>query len=183
LLLLGPLVLGVASGLVAGGKLANWARVRLRWPWLVVAALVVRLAVLASPLNSVDGTQYVYAAWLAILIGWCAWNADRLPGVWLVAAGTALNLVVILANDSRMPVAATAGILVARGHVGQYVLMDSTTHLAWLGDWITVPGPLGGVYSPGDLVVGLGIGIVSFLITRPGARRTKLDETSTGIGS
>jgi hypothetical protein len=73
---------------------------------------------------------------------------------------------------------------VEQGHAGQYVVMGSATHLNWLADWIGVPGPLGGAYSPGDAVVGLGIAAVAFLATRQhAAPATKLDETSGRIGS
>jgi len=43
--------------------------------------------------------------------------------------------------------------------------MDSSTRLAWLGDWIVLPTWLGGAYSPGDVVIGLGAGVVAFLLT------------------
>jgi hypothetical protein len=84
-----------------------------------------------------------------------------------------------------MPVAPSlAGSLVQRGHVGQYVLMGPGTHLNWLADWIGVPGALGGAYSPGDVVVGLGIGLVAYLATRQrAAGATKLDKTSGQLGS
>jgi hypothetical protein len=104
----------------------------------------------------------------------------------VVGAGAALNLVVVVANGGRMPVApALAGVLVQRTHLGQYVLMGSNTNLNWLGDWITASWPVGipGAYSPGDLVVAVGIGVVAFFATRQQARSaTKLVETSTRIG-
>lgn len=96
-----------------------------------------------------------------------------------------MNLVVVIANGARMPVdPALAGSLVNRGHIGQYVVMGGGTNLGWLGDWIGVPGPLGGAYSPGDVVIAIGIAAVAFFATRQGpAAATKLDETSGRIGS
>jgi hypothetical protein len=185
MLLLVALVIGLVAGVVTGGKLGNVANVNLRWPWLVVGALVVREATVFSPLSRIEGVQYLYAASLAVLIAWTIWHVDRLRGAWFVAIGAALNLIVVLANGARMPVAqALAGPLVERGHIGQYVLMGAGTNLSWLADWIGVPGPLGGAYSPGDVVVALGIGIVAFFATRQGPiAATKLDETSGRIGS
>jgi Family of unknown function (DUF5317) len=185
MLLLVALVLGLIAGIATGGKLGNLAHVSIRWPWLVVAALVIREAAILSPLNGIDGVQYVYLAALAALVGWTAWHASRLRGAWIVAIGAAMNLVVVIANGARMPVAqALAGPLLDRGHVGQYVVMGPGTSLAWLGDWIGVPGPLGGAYSPGDAVIALGIAAVAFFATRQGpAAATKLDETSGRIGS
>lgn len=175
MLLLGGLVIGVVIGVAMGGKLGHLSTLRFRWPYFVLGVLVIKEVVLVTPLNRVDGAQFVYAASLAALVGWTIWNFDLLPGVWLVSAGAALNLVVVLANGGRMPVAhelAAHGshLLIDRGFVGQYILMGPHTNLNWLADWVALPGPLGALvreaYSPGDLVVALGIAVVAFLATR-----------------
>jgi hypothetical protein len=154
--------------------LANFGQLSVNWPWLVVAALVVREAAVLSPLSGVDGVQYVYVVALAGLVAWTAWHASRLRGAWIVAFGAAMNLVVVIANGARMPVAPElAGLLIARGHIGQYVVMGSGTNLGWLGDWIGVPGALGGAYSPDDVVIAIGIAAVAFFATRQAAA-TKL---------
>lgn len=184
MLVLVPLVLGLVIGVAAGGKLGNLAALRFRWPWFVLAVLLIREAAVLRPLSQVDGVQYVYAAALAALVAWTALHVKHLAGVWVVTLGAAMNLVVIVANGARMPVAVSlAGTLVQRGHFGQYVLMGPGTNLNPLADWIGFPWPFPGAYSPGDLVIALGIGIVVLLATvhRPEAG-TKLDETSTRIG-
>lgn len=166
MLLLIPIVVGAGAGLLAQGRMANWLDTPVRWPWLVVIALVVRETVAITPLRSVDSLRFVYAGFLLVLIGWSLWHVRRLPGVWLMAVGAVMNLAVIAANDFRMPVvASSAGSLVKAGHLGQYTLMDSSTPLSFLGDWIVTPTWLGGVYSPGDLVIGVGAGVVAFLLT------------------
>jgi hypothetical protein len=176
-LVLIPLVAGLAIGIATGGKLGNLANMRFRWPWFVLAVLVIREAILFRPFSGIDGIQYLYVAALAALVGWTAWHFKRLPGVWLVSVGAAMNLVVILANGARMPVApALAGVLVQRGHLGQYVLMGPGTNLNWLADWIGFPWPVRGAYSPGDLVIAVGIGIVVLFATLPPPRaETKLE--------
>jgi hypothetical protein len=185
-LVLIPLVAGLAIGIATGGKLGNLANVRFRWPWFVLAVLVIREAILFRPFNRIDGIQYLYVAALAGLVAWTFLHVRRLTGVWLVAGGAALNLLVVVANGGRMPVApALAGALVQRNHIGQYVLMGSNTNLYWLADWITVSGPVGirGAYSPGDLVVAVGIGVVAYFATRQQApSTTKLVEDPTWIG-
>jgi hypothetical protein len=180
LLILGPIVAGVLVALAMGGRLANWAEVRFRWPWVVVVALLIRFGVAGTPLGRVDWLRYVYVASLVALIAWTLWHVDRLPGVWLVSLGSAMNLVVISANDFRMPVvAAAAGRLVEAGHHGQYAVMDSSTRLPWLADWL-FPGVLGAVYSPGDVVIGVGLGVLAFAVTRKSPEsRAKLDPTKT----
>jgi hypothetical protein len=184
-LLLAALVLGLVAGVLTGGKLANVSNLSFRWPWFVIAALLIREATALCPLAGIEGVQYVYAAALAMLVAWTVLHIRRVRAVWLVAAGALMNLIVVLANGARMPVAAAlAGGLVDRGHAGQYVVMSPATNLNWLADWIGVPGALGGVYSPGDAVVAIGIAAVAFLATRQrDAAATKLDETSGRIGS
>ena len=181
MLFVGGVALGVIVGLVTHGSLDNLARLRFRWPWLAVAALLVREATVLTPLRNVDGIQYLYAASLATLVAWTLWHVNRVRGIWVVAAGSALNLVVIAANGGRMPVALeAAGSLVQRGHLGQYTLMGSGTHLNWLADWIVLRwGPLE-AYSPGDLTVAVGIAVVIALAMRS---RTEPDETGRRIVS
>ncbi len=158
--------LGVVAGLVAGGRIDNFARLRFRWPVVVIAAVLVREAVLVTPLNRVDAAQWAYAAALAAVVFWTAWHIGRVPGAWLVTLGAALNLVVILANSARMPVArAMAGELVQRGTIGQYTLMGSGTQLGFLADWISIKW-LPGAYSPGDLVTAAGLFLIGLLVTR-----------------
>jgi len=156
---------GVALGLAGGGNLANLARLKFRWPLLLVAAVALRYVVIFTPLSHVEGAQYVYAASLAIIVLWTVWHLRLLPGVWLVTLGGALNLIVVLTNGGRMPVDATlaarqlGGILAQRGHIGQYTVMGPDTHLGFLGDWLSL-GPLPEAYSPGDVLIAMGIALV-----------------------
>lgn len=171
MLWIAALGIGVAAGYVIGGRLDNLSRLRFRWPWLVVAALVIRAAILLTPLRRVDGVQYLYLAALTALVAWTLWQIELVRGIWLIAMGSALNLVVIATNGARMPVAPElAGSLVHSGQVGQYTLMSAETNLNWLADWIALPGPIGRwlpeAYSPGDVVVALGIGVVIALAMR-----------------
>ena len=92
MLLIVPLALGAIAGLVAGGRMVNWLDIPWRWPWIVIAALVVREAVALTPLNGVDSFRYVYALFVAVLLGWTSWHVRRLPGVWIISAGAAMNL-------------------------------------------------------------------------------------------
>lgn len=156
---------GVALGLAGGGNLSNLARLKFRWPLLLVAAIALRYIVIFSPLSKVEGAQYGYAASLAVIVLWTVWHLRLLPGVWLVTLGATLNLIVVLANGGRMPVDATlaatqlGGILAQRGHIGQYAVMGPDTHLGFLGDWLSL-GPLPEAYSPGDILIAMGIALV-----------------------
>jgi hypothetical protein len=160
------MALGLGLGLLTGGSADNFGRLRFRWPWLVIGAVVVREVVLLSPLDHVEGAQYLYALALAAIVIWTLLHLRRLRGIWIVTAGGGLNLLVILANGSRMPVAPElAASLAQHGEIGQYTVMGTGTHLNLLGDWIALR-PLPEAYSPGDLVVAIGIAVVVFLATR-----------------
>jgi hypothetical protein len=156
---------GLLLGLLGGGNLSNLARLKFRWPLFIVGAVLLRYVVIFSPLNRVEGAQYVYALSLGLIVLWTVWHLRRLPGVWLVTLGGLLNLIVVLANGGRMPVdpglaqRQLGGILVQHGHVGQYTLMGPDTHLNWLGDWLSL-GLLPEAYSLGDLLIGMGIALV-----------------------
>ena len=68
MLLLVALVIGLVAGIATGGKLANVANLSIRWPWVVIAALIVREVAVLSPLSRVDGIQYVYVVALVALV-------------------------------------------------------------------------------------------------------------------
>ncbi len=165
------IVAGLLLGIAGGGILSNLARLKFRWPWVLLAAVLVREVVVFSPLSRIDGAQYVYVVSLGVIVLWTVWHLKSLPGVWLVTAGGLLNLIVVVANAGRMPVAPDlartelGGALIQRGHIGQYTLMGPDTHLNVLGDWISLH-PLPTAFSPGDLLIAAGIALVILLATR-----------------
>jgi Family of unknown function (DUF5317) len=175
LLLIGA-ALGLVAGLLTGGSIHSLLARRLRWPLVVLAAFLVRELEVRTPLADSSLAPLTFVLSLAVLIGWTLWHRDELPGIWLVAAGMTLNLAVALANGGHMPVVPAAAHLgppqlQEQGSWAEYTLMGEDTRLGWLGDWITLPGPLGRLlpqaYSPGDMVSLLGITAVLFLGTRP----------------
>lgn len=166
MIFIAAIVLGLVFGVLTGGRVENLAKLRFRWPALVLVALIVRAAILITPLNAVDGAQYVYLLGLVVIVAWTIWHWRRLRGVWVVSLGGALNVLVIAANGARMPVAhESAGSLDSRGTYGQYTLMDPQTNLNFLGDWIRL-SPVAGAYSIGDVIIALGLAIVVFLAVR-----------------
>src|SRR5712691_6775737 len=98
------MILGCLAGVALGGRLSNWSAINLRWPWVVILALLIRVGVAGTPLGRIDWLRSVYVASRVALIAWTLCNADRLFGIWLVSVGSTINLSVIVANDFPMPV-------------------------------------------------------------------------------
>jgi hypothetical protein len=165
MLFLLAIAFGLLLGLAGGGHLSNLARLKFHQPWLLVLAIVLRYVLVFTPLSRIEGAQYVYAASLALIVLWTIWHLRLLPGIWLVTIGGTLNLLVVLANNGRMPVDPAlasrqlGGILVERGHMGQYTVLGPDTHLGFLGDWLSL-GPFPEAYSPGDILIAMGIALV-----------------------
>jgi hypothetical protein len=177
-----PPALGVALGLLLGGSSANWGNIRVRWPWLIVVVLVVRIAIGFSPVGTIDALRYVYILTIVGFLVWALMQFRALPGIWIAVIGAAMNLLVMLANGGHMPVSPVSGFTPAHAG-GLYIVGDSTTSLNWLGDWIGIPGILGGAASPGDFLIALGVGVTAFLITRRRPPATKLlEETTSSMG-
>src|SRR5437899_12621735 len=99
------IVLGLVFGLLTGGNLTNLAGLKFRWPWVIVAVIVVREAVLLTPLNAIAGAQYLYLVALAAIIAWTVWHFDRVRGIWLIAVGASVNWLQILLDVGDISVA------------------------------------------------------------------------------
>src|SRR5437879_12144488 len=99
------IVLGLVFSLLTGGNLTNLAGLKFRWTWVIVAVIVVREAVLLTPLNAIAGAQYLYLVALAAIIAWTVWHVDRGRGIWLIAVGATLNQLVVRDDGARTPLA------------------------------------------------------------------------------
>lgn len=166
MLFVAAIVLGVAFALLSGGRLENLARLRFRWPWLLVGAVVVREVIMLTPLGTFDGARFAYVAALIVILTWTIQHWRRVRGIWLTSVGLTLNLIVIVANGERMPVAPElAASLVRHGTLGQYTVMGPATNLNLLGDWVA-QYPIPEAYSPGDVLIALGLAIVVFSAAR-----------------
>lgn len=179
LLLLGG-ALGLLGGLALGGSLAPLGRVRLRWSLVVPIALVIKELGIWGPMASVGAGPWLYVVSALALFAWLLYHRRELPWDWIIAAGMALNLVVVLANAGHMPVRVALAHrgppqLLELGSWGQYVLEGPQTRLSWLDDTIGLPGLLGRAfpqaYSAGDLIAALGLLVTLLLITRPSRLR------------
>ncbi len=177
-----PVVAALALGLALGGSLGRLAQIRLRAPWLFLAAIA--LQVVAFPGFGLPWTTHETVAsvlWVAsygLLVVAAVLNR-RLTGVPIVAAGMGLNLVAILANRGTMPVtfeAMHAAGRVSETHANSTAMADPS--LPWLVDRWSAPDwlPLANVFSVGDVVIALGAFVI--VLAAMGAQRPTLSRLS-----
>jgi len=167
-------VVAVVAGLVTGGSLRAFERVRVHWWGAAVGGLALQAVPAGQNLRLAAATlvgSYV------LLVGFALVNR-RLPGGWLVMAGLAMNLAVVLPNGG-MPVSAAA-VSVAGAPAGTVVAGDLKRHemtsgdvLRPLGDVIPVPKPVGIVLSVGDLALYSGVAwfLLAVMLGRPAENR------------
>lgn len=154
-------VLCVATVPLAGGQLGALADVRLRAGWLLIAALAIQIVIVSVvPGWSEGGHNAAHLASYGLLAAFLLANW-RLPYVWLIAVGGALNFVAIAANRGVMPAdpdaLARAGLsLDAEGFSNSSAVEDP--RLPFLGDVLATPAswPVSNVFSVGDVVIVLG---------------------------
>ncbi len=174
MILLSALVLG----LLVGAGWARWQKRPYRAPdlkliWLAIAAFVPQLIVAYLP-----STRSLLPDWLAAgllaasLVGFLAfiWINRRLPGMWVLFLGVALNLAVMLANRGWMPISPeTASHLPGGGNAaaeglgerfGQkdILLLPQDMRLPYLSDRFLLPGwsPYQVAFSLGDIFIAVG---------------------------
>jgi len=179
--LLIAILVGLAAGLISGGRPGNLVRLHLRWPVLIFLALVIQLAIFTSWLpvpRPLLPLFYVLSNLIALV--WLGRNI-RIQGVPCIALGAIGNLVAIVANGGRMPVdgallararGASAETAVALGQSpSNSILKTSQTRLPWLTDQFLLgpPFPLPTVFSIGDLLIGLGVAWLIAAGMRPAA--------------
>ena len=154
--------------LLLGGDVRRLGSTPLRHVTWIVVALAVQILII----ELLDGPAWVLRAahigTYLVLIAFVAVNR-RIPGVVPIGIGAALNGLTIAVNDGTLP--ARPGALRAAGldtSAGGFVNSGALAHphLSLLGDVFAVPAPLplANVFSIGDVVIILGIGIAAWRI-------------------
>ena len=160
---LAVLAVAVLVSVVRGGQLRRVADADLRLGWVLFLGVALQVGVdLAAaqgwlPDAGLSGWSLLLVSQLLVVVFLVA--NRHLPGVWLVAAGLALNAAVMAANRA-MPVDPSAIAALGIGEVavpaGKHTLLTAETHLPWLADIIPVPF-LRSIVSVGDLVLAAGL--------------------------
>jgi len=156
------IALCLATVPLAGGNLMRLADLRLRLPGLALAAIGLQVLIVTVAPGGLAGAHEVLHVASYALLGAFGWANRRVTGVPVVLAGGALNVAAILANGGVMPAdPAVADVAAVQARPGAFVnsVPVADAHLGFLGDVLATPAslPLHNVYSPGDLVIVLGL--------------------------
>jgi hypothetical protein len=175
----------VATVPLARGNLARLLELRLRSAWAAFAAIALQVAITSFPRGSAALHSSLHVLSYGLAGAFLVANR-RVPGLWVMAAGGALNLLAIAVNGGVMPASssalAVAGLPATDGFANSAAL--SQPHLAFLGDVIGVPGPwpIGNVLSVGDLVLFAGL-LVLLHRACGGARRAPRPSRARGCAA
>jgi len=157
-------LLGAAAMLTGRAGRGNGQDGLRGWPWLI-AGLGLQLVWLRF--LSLQVATPIPLHWLPVLALlsalWFLWLNRRYRGLWVLAAGAGLNVLVMASNGGLMPISPTSlrAIGAASLHTGAAIALskdrllgDNATHLAFLDDRLVVAAVgLRASYSLGDLLV------------------------------
>lgn len=183
-MLIGGIALGLIAGLVAGGRLDNLLRVRLRWIALLFLAVLVRFGTELLIVQGFDVVERLRQplfglAYGLLLVG--LWANRHHPGFALAFVGSLANATAIILNGGSMPIYEPS--LRAAGLRPEDVTSPfySVVQAELPADFILRAGPLidliplpippfQGVASIGDLFLGAGLAFFAFAaVLRGGA--------------
>lgn len=180
-------------GWLLRGKFGRLADVNISYYWMIFVPVGLYVgSLIAGAAHFVPHNSWVFG--MAHLVGFIAFVvvaiANRhIPGVYLMCAGLALNVIAIVANGGVMPGSREAIISIGAGeslkHVGtamRHSLIGSDTHLSFLCDIIAFKRPFviwPSVYSIGDIITSLGglIAIVAIMRSPRYSKQAVLKET------
>lgn len=192
MILLLSIVLGLAMGLAAGGKLSHLSGASLRGETALLISLVVQMAAPALPSITPLLSSAVLPAWVIGAVLVCAISLANIHSVGMPAilVGAVFNLLTVAANRG-MPVslalARIAGLPEPKDPLfladTLHVPMTGTTSLPILGDILPVTGPesLQAMVSLGDML--MVVGVAAFLVAAMTKRTSKKRSTRFALAS
>jgi hypothetical protein len=174
MILLVAILAGMLGGLlIARIRKRRWMVPSLRKLWLVIVAFLPQFFFSYLPATSFRVSDDLAAAGLIfsliLLLVFC-WFNRNISGMWLLALGLLLNLLVISVNGGFMPISPqTASRLVPPDTLAKFsignrfdykdiLLLPGQTRLVWLSDLFLPPQgfPYQVAFSLGDLLVASG---------------------------
>ena len=181
---LSTILLALIVGALAGGGIPRLADLNLRWTWLLVGALLLRVLAGLSRETGIAAdvpTGWAFIAAYGLIFIWL-WGNWRVPGLQIAAVGIGANMAAVLVNAGQMPIWAAA--FFAAGFDESVIANDPFHFLlraetvaefvargGLFGDVIPLPIPIiRDVVSVGDLLLALGIfWAIVYSMTRTGA--------------
>lgn len=166
-------LIAIATGYLAGGRLRAFERLHLHWWPLAAVGLALQLMPVPDLRGDLERTvagALVLASYPPLLL-FAARNA-AVVGLPTIFVGLMLNYGVIAANGSmpvRADAIATAGLDGAQTALSsdpKHHLLETDDQLQPLADVIGVPSPFRQVVSVGDLVVYVGVGMLTVAVMR-----------------
>jgi hypothetical protein len=166
------IVIGLAVGLLAGGRPAGIGQVQFRWAWLIFLGFGAQVLLFSAPVTERIGNlgPPIYVASTAMVLVALMRNVAQ-PGLPIVALGALSNFAAIIANGGYMPAStdalATLGRLAASGYSNSAVV--EAPALAPLTDIFALPAglPFANVFSFGDVLIGVGVALSIAIAMRP----------------
>jgi hypothetical protein len=187
MLILWAIPVGIAAGLLLGGRFEHLANLAFHWPWLAVAGLLVQVALFTESGFAVAGgvAPLIYVLSTAAVLVAVVRNL-AIRGMAVVALGALANLAAILANAGSMPADAGALALAgleAGGHTNSVVLEHPSLQL--LTDVFAVPAwvPLANVFSVGDVLIAVGIAWAIAATMRRGVAAASVPDAQNAPGA
>ncbi len=182
------LLIALAAGLLVG---LIWARARrypyqapkLGWFWLAYVAFLPQFIVIYLPLTREILPEWVVAICLLashIMLFGFAWFNRRVPGMFILICGLALNLTVMTANKGFMPISPqSASRLISEERLldiqpgsrlgpKDILLHTEDTRFEWLADRFFLPSwfPYQVAFSFGDILIAIG---AFWILASPGS--------------
>jgi len=167
------LVIGLAAGLLMGGRVAAVGEIRFRWGPLMLIGFVAQVALFSDAVAERVGDlgPVLYVGSTLLVVAAVVRNVS-IPGMALVALGAASNLAAIAANGGFMPASPDA--MAALGKSAPTIYSNSAVlyhpALAPLTDVFALPTwlPFHNIFSVGDVILGAGVVLVIAIAMRRG---------------
>jgi len=148
---------------------ANMAAIKIKFGWLIILAVLLQRMpfALSAPSSFVEFKKALLVLSYVLLLWALSWNFHHWS-IRILLLGTVLNFAAIVANGGLMPVSPAARLQAGMPAIGQpgfgKVLPEGTgvllpldqTNLWFLSDIIPI-SLVGGVFSPGDVLIGVGL--------------------------
>jgi hypothetical protein len=156
-------MIGVGSAMFSRARVRRFAGLQLDGLWLVWLAILVQVVVFEVVGQHIPlwSSNVLHLVSYALCVGFL-WRNRSIPGSWIIAVGTASNLIVISVNGGTMPANAAAwqraGLPEFDPDVFENSRALSSPRLAFLGDIFAIPAgwPLANVFSIGDVLIVVG---------------------------